>query len=95
MGQPMFVLYLYIESEKNPDTDPTILWTNGGPGASSMFGIFVELGPLMANEDSLKTKGFNETGVPPRPEMRTVPKGAPYAADELCRIPLHPSAVRK
>ena len=64
MGQPMFVHYLYIESEAHPDTDPTILWTNGGPGASSMFGVFVELGPLRANEDSLKTKEFNETGVP-------------------------------
>lgn len=63
-GQPMLVHYLYIESEQDPATDPTILWSNGGPGASSMFGIFVELGPLLLNEDSLHTDDFKKTGVP-------------------------------
>ena len=29
-----------------------------------MFGIFVELGPLLANEDSLTTPAFKRTGVP-------------------------------
>ena len=60
----MLVHYIYIESEGDPQTDPTILWTNGGPGASSMFGLFVELGPFLANEHSLTTKAFNQTGVP-------------------------------
>ena len=60
----MHVHYLYVESEQSPDTDPVLLWTNGGPGASSMFGLFVELGPLLANEESLKTEAYNATGVP-------------------------------
>lgn len=63
-GMPMMVHYLYIESEGSPAADPTILWTNGGPGASSMFGIFVELGPLLLNEDSLTTDDYKKTGVP-------------------------------
>eukprot|EP00966_Prymnesium_polylepis_P278076 6425424-Prymnesium_polylepis.1 len=63
-GRSCLIHYWYIESEGAPSTDPTILWTNGGPGASSMFGILVELGPLMLNQDSLKTDDFKKTGVP-------------------------------
>ena len=63
-GRPMMVHYLYMESEKDPEHDPTILWTNGGPGASSMFGIFVELGPLLLNEDSLHTDEYKRTKIP-------------------------------
>jgi carboxypeptidase C (cathepsin A) len=28
------------------DQTPLVLWLNGGPGASSMFGLFLENGPL-------------------------------------------------
>ena len=44
MGNAMKVHYLYIMAEDEASADPTILWTNGGPGASSMFGVLVELG---------------------------------------------------
>jgi len=53
MGQDMLVHYLYFEAESDPDAAPTVLWTNGGPGASSMFGIFVELGPYLLNANSM------------------------------------------
>ena len=77
----MLVHYMFVESESEPDTDPVLLWTNGGPGASSMFGLFVELGPLMANGQSLKTAEHNKTGVHlhsnPNPEPERDPDTEP------------------
>ena len=64
VGTDMHVHYWYIESENDPATDSTIMWTNGGPGASSMFGLLVELGPLLLNVDSVKTDDYKKTGVP-------------------------------
>ena len=55
---------LVHRSEGSPAKDPTIMWTNGGPGASSMFGLLVELGPLLLNDDSTKTEAYKKTGVP-------------------------------
>ena len=66
MGRRMQVHYIFLEAEADaPADDPTILWSNVGPGASSMFGLFVELGPLLVNENSPKTAAFNATGVHP------------------------------
>ena len=54
--QGMKVHYLFVECEsKAPRDAPVLVWSNGGPGASSMFGLFVELGPYVMNEESLKT----------------------------------------
>jgi carboxypeptidase C (cathepsin A) len=46
--------YILVESESpSPDKDPVLVFTNGGPGASSLFGLFVELGPLLLDGDKL------------------------------------------
>jgi carboxypeptidase C (cathepsin A) len=60
----MYEHYLFFESEGDPAKDPLIMWTNGGPGASSFFGSFSELGPYYLTDASLKTDSYKKTGVP-------------------------------
>ena len=46
-------LYYYlVESADSPSTDPLFLWMNGGPGASSLAGLFTENGPLLIVENN-------------------------------------------
>jgi serine carboxypeptidase-like clade 1 len=44
--------YVFIESQSNPIQDPVVLWLNGGPGCSSMEGLFYENGPFVFAEGS-------------------------------------------
>jgi carboxypeptidase C (cathepsin A) len=39
--------YLLVESQKDPENDPLIIWYNGGPGCSSMLGFMQENGPFL------------------------------------------------
>ena len=50
-GQDIYLHYWFVESQANPSTDPVVLWLNGGPGESSLLGLFTENGPFRVSSD--------------------------------------------
>jgi len=44
------LFYYLVESQRDPTSDPLLWWMNGGPGASSLVGLFAESGPMLLNE---------------------------------------------
>ena len=45
-----------------PEDAPVVLWLQGGPGATSMFGLFDEHGPFIVNDDlSLRPRDYRWT----------------------------------
>ncbi|KAI0751671.1 alpha/beta-hydrolase [Daedaleopsis nitida] len=58
------IWFWYFAARKNPDTAPLSIWLNGGPGSSSMIGLFQEQGPCRIKNDSsgvdLNPNAWNE-----------------------------------
>lgn len=50
------LFFWYIEAENHRPDTPWILWLQGGPGASSLAGLFDEIGPFEYADSQLKGK---------------------------------------
>ncbi|CAM1510219.1 Fc.00g005540.m01.CDS01 [Cosmosporella sp. VM-42] len=64
VGKNMSMWFWFFEARHNPKTAPVSIWLNGGPGCSSMIGLFQENGPCHfvdnATEPTLNPHSWNE-----------------------------------
>ncbi|XP_077485175.1 putative serine carboxypeptidase CPVL [Amblyomma americanum] len=45
------LFFWFVPAMENPDRAPVMLWLQGGPGTSSLMGLFVEHGPYYVDEN--------------------------------------------
>lgn len=51
--------FWYFPSFNKKTEAPVILWLQGGPGGSSLFGLFTELGPLIAKKEGFALRKYH------------------------------------
>ncbi|KAF1994320.1 putative carboxypeptidase S1 [Amniculicola lignicola CBS 123094] len=61
VGTNMNMWFWFFEARQNPSTAPLAAWFNGGPGCSSMIGLFQENGPCKFKVGASNTVPINNT----------------------------------
>ncbi|KAF2178911.1 alpha/beta-hydrolase [Zopfia rhizophila CBS 207.26] len=57
-ANPVKLFFWVVLSERDPTVDPVVLWTNGGPGSSSVaYGMFGQWGPYIVDKPQGPTTG--------------------------------------
>lgn len=57
ISEHQHIFFWFFEArESDPEDSELTVWINGGPGSSSMIGLFQELGPCRIEEDGTVTK---------------------------------------
>ncbi|XP_070377070.1 venom serine carboxypeptidase-like [Dermacentor albipictus] len=79
LGSNMFFLYVQAQFPENPSTAPLMLWMQGGPGMSSLFGQFLEFGPLALDADGKLYKRLHTMQSDVSVIYLDVPVGAGYS----------------
>ncbi|XP_030067888.1 lysosomal protective protein isoform X2 [Microcaecilia unicolor] len=51
VSESKYLHYWFVESQVDPSTSPVVLWLNGGPGCSSLYGLLTEHGPFLIQPD--------------------------------------------
>ncbi|XP_072139294.1 probable serine carboxypeptidase CPVL isoform X1 [Mobula birostris] len=56
------LFFWFFPAQTRPENAPVLLWLQGGPGGSSMFGLFVEHGPYVVTKNmTLEARKFSWT----------------------------------
>lgn len=53
------LFFLLVVGERNDSSEPLLLWTQGGPGLSALFGHFLENGPVAITETGNLSTRYN------------------------------------
>jgi cathepsin A (carboxypeptidase C) len=59
-ANPVQLFFWVVLSETNPAQDPVVLWMNGGPGISSLYGLFYQWGPRLIDNTKWPRVVFKE-----------------------------------
>merc|ERR1712002_871351 len=54
------MFFWFFPAEENPETAPVVIWLQGGPGGSSMFGLLKLHGPILTGTDENGSFGVRD-----------------------------------